>query len=806
MVSPPEPAVWQFNTFLIDRRAGVLFRLQLDGRRVHVPLGSRAFQILCLLIERDGGIIARREIMDAVWPNIAVEENNLTVQLSALRRVLDSGRPNGSAIQTIPGRGYRFVPLVTPLGAPDPERTATNEAERPSSPSETPPAVLPGIADNTETMVRATASDTPPIGRPAAAPPPRMAGRWMGLRPAAGKWRRGPHWAAACAAAVCILVLAGLWSWRAGPPHQADGIAANAAALDATVSSTLLETRPAAERPRLSLAVLPFKNLSGNPAEGYLADGVTDDLTTELSRVPGMFVIASQSAYDYQGKALDVRRIGHELGVRYVLDGSTRKLDDFLRVNTQLIDAVTGAHLWAGRFDVPVRDLNAGQEDIVRRVGQVLNVTVYDTESARSLRERPTDPDAFDLVIRARALRNGPREARRNEQALVLYEQALQLDADSVPAMMGVAGILLARNFGPVGQWAEVEDIAHAERLVARAKMLQPNAEIVLVASAELAQAQERWSNLAFEAQRLIELYPNRVEGCELLGMANRFVGSVAESVRLYERSIQLNPLESNLFHRCSCMGYALLLVGRYDESIVWFERSLAANPDASPVSRGSRYRSIAAAHVLRGRIEMGRTVMREAERLSPYATARIFFPDNPRDPEQVAQIRRLIAALRQAGLADHADEDADFEAKDEPAPRRNLAGPTPVIVPGARVIRTNALVSFLDEAAPLVIDTMMYSWERSIPGAVGLRQAGFGGSLSDTAQERLRKKMLALTHGDLAAPIVVVGWNALRFDGYNLTLRLVALGHTNVHWYRGGREAWEVAGLPETETRVELW
>ena len=137
---------------------------------------------------------------------------------------------------------------------------------------------------------------------------------------------------------------------------------------------------------------------------------------------------------------------------------------------------------------------------------------------------------------------------------------------------------------------------------------------------------------------------------------------------------------------------------------------------------------------------------------------------------------------------------------------RRDYAGLTPTTSPGAATIRTTEFEQLLGERKPIVIDPLLYSWGRSIPGAVGLTNAGRGGSTSDAIQDRLRKKMEALTKRDLATPIVAVGWNSERFDGRNLALRLVALGYANVFWYRGGREAWEVAGLPETEVDVQDW
>ena len=132
--------------------------------------------------------------------------------------------------------------------------------------------------------------------------------------------------------------------------------------------------------------------------------------------------------------------------------------------------------------------------------------------------------------------------------------------------------------------------------------------------------------------------------------------------------------------------------------------------------------------------------------------------------------------------------------------------GYTPLTMPGATTIRTADLPRFIAERRPVILDPVNYSWGRSLPGAIGLKYAGFGGTLTDGAQERLGRKMAALTGGDLGKPIVAVGWNSERFDGRNLALRLVALGYTNVHWYRGGREAWEVAGLPETELVPQDW
>ena len=149
---------------------------------------------------------------------------------------------------------------------------------------------------------------------------------------------------------------------------------------------------------------MPFQDMDDDPTNDYLADAITDDLTTELSSLAGAWVIARESAYTYKGKATDVRQIGRELGVRYVLEGSVRKIGSILRVNVQLVSGETGVHLWSDRFDEEISQLAAGQQQIVARLSDTVGISMLDIEGARSLRERPTNPDAFDLILRARSL------------------------------------------------------------------------------------------------------------------------------------------------------------------------------------------------------------------------------------------------------------------------------------------------------------------------------------------------------------------------------------------------------------------
>ena len=207
--------------------------------------------------------------------------------------------------------------------------------------------------------------------------------------------------------------------------------------------------QPSFERPRLSIVVLPFELLGGDPADGYLADGITEDLTSDLSHIPGIFVIARASAYSYRGKVTDVRRIGAELGVRYAVTGSVRRIGAMLRVNAQLISTESGAQLWSDRFDQAISELASGQERIIIRLRAALAMGLTDIEARRSARERPTNPDAFDLILRARAERNRPESPDTLSEAARLFELALQHDPNSIEALTGASDALAESSPGP---------------------------------------------------------------------------------------------------------------------------------------------------------------------------------------------------------------------------------------------------------------------------------------------------------------------------------------------------------------------
>jgi adenylate cyclase len=562
-----------------------------------------------------------------------------------------------------------------------------------------------------------------------------------------------------------------------------------------------ISAAPASLYPRLSIVVLPFANLGNVQADEYLSDGITDDLTTELSQLVGAFVIAHESALTYRGKTEDLRKVGRELGVRYVVEGSVRRVGEALRVNAQLISTETGANIWANRFDEPMKDLSAGQEEIARHIASALGVAAVNDEAARSA--RATNPDAFDLILRARSITNQPESQHRYDEAETLYERALKLDPTSVEAMTGLYAVLYTRRAN-LAYWPSAEMQARATKLLPDAQALAPTDRRVLTAIVQgLILGGRGSAEVAAACQRLIEASPNSSWGFDHLARTKVDSGKADEAIPLFEKAIQLNPHSSNLHNTYNRLGYALLMVGRYDEAILSLQRALAANPESPPNRISARVWKIAVANALSGRLDDARRAFDEANRLWPYSTLRTDFSE---DPEYPAQVQRMKDAMRLVGERDHAEEDADFGVAPGGELHADQYGFTPKTAPGVTTIRTTDLQSLLTDRKPLVITTGNWPSRHSIPTAVCLKESGNGGSFSDTMQDRLRRKSGGLTKGEKAMPIVAVGVNSERFDGLNLALRLAALGYSQVYWYRGGNESWEVNGLPTTECSMPDW
>ena len=319
--------------------------------------------------------------------------------------------------------------------------------------------------------------------------------------------------------------------------------------------------------------MLPFTNLSNDPAQDYFADGVTENLTTELSRLHNSFVIARNTAFTFKGKGLDAKAIGKELGVRYVLEGSVQRDANRVRVNAQLIDAESGAHLWADQFDDDVADLFKLQDEVVARLARTLQIELVNAEAQRSLHDRPRNPDAIDLTMRGFALLNQPVTKANRYEARDLFEQALTLDPTNADALAGAAN---ADEQDYLYGWSDqsVDLYARAMQRANQALLLNPDQATAHFTKANLIVFKTKPDDAASaneiiaEAEATLRADPSfataylPMAGAEvLLGRGERAISHLEQAMRISPRDVNLGLWHNNI-------GRALLSLRRYDPAV----------------------------------------------------------------------------------------------------------------------------------------------------------------------------------------------------------------------------------------------
>jgi adenylate cyclase len=441
-----------FGRFCLDLAQGGLLR---DGKPV--PLGNRALEILVVLASAKGEIVTKDELMARVWPGRVVEENNIQVHVSALRKALDEGSNTGSCVMTVPGRGYRLV------GTP---------------------------------------------------------------------WRVSVDQAAA------------------------------------------VPVSKATERP--SIAIIAFQNMSDDPDQDHFTDGIVEEIITGLSRFQGLTVVARNSSFAYRGRAIDVRQIGRELGVRYVLEGSVRKAAGKVRIIGQLIDAATGMHLWADRFEGDLADVFALQDEVMMDVVSAIAPKMFQIEIDLATR-RPNDLSAYDLCLRALShfhswTRGGSAEARR------LASRALEIDP-----RYGWAAILAGNcHLLNVRQgWAAdpSSEIAEGMRLLRLALSIDGNDPLALsILGRETAFWSGDFDTAREMADRAVACSPNLSRAWSERGWTYQIAGQPEEAIRSFERAIRLSPFDPFLFVRLAGMSAALIDLGRFDEAVATAKKAVLMN------------------------------------------------------------------------------------------------------------------------------------------------------------------------------------------------------------------------------------
>ena len=405
------------------------------------------------------------------------------------------------------------------------------------------------------------------------------------------------------------------WAWPKG----------NSSTVSVQAGGTSVQRPPATEAksaPRLSIVVLPFSNLSSDPDQEYFADGMTDDLTTDLSRISGSFVIARTTAFTYKGKPIDVKQIGRELGVRYVLEGSVRRTGDQVRVNAQLIDAESGAHLWADQFDTDRANLVEAQSEITGRLASTLNVELLRDASRRIEQEKKVDPDARDLVMRGWVWANALESPEAAKEALAAFERALEIDPRSIDARIGIARLLVGKVTSGWGSSSFQQDsirqaLVRAERLLFEAIESNSNQSMAYAMLGVLRRVQVRLTKSRIALEKAITLDPNNVYANRQLAWTLLFLAEPDAAITRGEKSLRLSPRDPYIFAIYQLIGWSHLISNRVDEAIDLLIKGCTAHPGVWTL-----YYGLAGALALKGDLDGAKAALAESLKLKPEVNA----------------------------------------------------------------------------------------------------------------------------------------------------------------------------------------
>jgi TolB-like protein/class 3 adenylate cyclase/Flp pilus assembly protein TadD len=396
--------------------------------------------------------------------------------------------------------------------------------------------------------------------------------------------------------------------------------------------------------PRLSIVVLPFANIGGDPEQEYFVDGVTESLTTDLSRISGSFVIGRNTAFTYKGKPFDVKQIGRELNVRYVLEGSVQRGGNRMRVNVQFIDAESGNHLWAERFDKPIGDLFDMQDEIVARLANTLNAHLIAAEARRA--ERNPHADSLDLYFQGMAWLNKGLTPEYLERAKRFFDHALALDAINVGALVGrgiVDTVVGATLYGSDRASRALE----AEAVFTKALSIAPEHPLAHAGFGWLLIATNRAARGIAECERALGLDRNLALAHATIGLAYFLNGRCAETEACINEALRLSPRDANAYLWMAYAGCARAYLGANEDGVAWFHRGIETNRNFP-----SAHFWLAATLANLGRLDEARAEVSAGLALDPTFTVGRFRTGAASDhPTFLAQREQFVLGMRRAGV-----------------------------------------------------------------------------------------------------------------------------------------------------------
>ena len=453
-----------------------------------------------------------------------------------------------------------------------------------------------------------------------------------------GKKRVAKPWKKIAIAAAVLLILAGaaaaVWNFYPRPAPTPTGLTSKQTPPESTDKPLL----PLSDKP--SIAVLPFANLSGDPEEEYFSDGMAEEIITALSKIPQLFVIARNSSFTYKGKPVMMQQVGKELGVKYVLEGSVRKSGDRVRIMVQLIDAQTGHHLWAERYDRDLKDIFALQDEITLKVIRALQIKLTAGEQARLIGKGTQNLEAYLRTLQAwtnfnRMNKQGSMEARR------LAKEAIAMDPEFASPYTCLAFTHMMDvwfNFSK----SPKESIMLAGEAVQKALALDDSNPITHFGLCMLYIMQKKHDKAIAAAERAVELGPSASYVYGGLGTALLYACRPNEAIPMVKKAISLNPIANSLLLRD--LGSAYKMAGKYEDAIVFLKKSLQKRPNAL-----FSHLHLAVCYVSLGREEQARAEATEVLRIHPKFSLEHYAKILPYKDQSV--VDNMIACLRKAGL-----------------------------------------------------------------------------------------------------------------------------------------------------------
>ena len=392
-----------------------------------------------------------------------------------------------------------------------------------------------------------------------------------------------------------------------------------------------------------SIAVLPFTNMSGDPEQEYFSDGISEDIITDLSKIAGLMVISRNSSFTYKGRSVDIRTVGRDLGVGSVLEGSIRRASNRVRITAQLVDAATGAHLWADRYDRDLTDIFEVQDDVARRIVDALKVTLSPAEKARLTDTETTNMEAYNCSLRGRELLLGSTKNRDTfEQSKASFMRAIELDPSYAKAY---AGLGFAYTLDYQNRWSDDPDgsLPLAKHYAEQAIKKNPKEPAARVVAAMVASRERDLDRATSEAQIALSLNPNYALAYNVLGGIRSYSGQPLEAIPMLERAMRLDPAHSEQY--LHFLGMAYLLAGKYETAVTLFRERIVLVP-RTDFSRAP----LASALGHLGEVDEARRIWRELMEINPKYSFSEHFGRLPFQRQE--DVQRIVDGLAKAGLS----------------------------------------------------------------------------------------------------------------------------------------------------------